>query len=65
MSIEQLLEEAREQLRLAIEEEEHTEDALDSMERRYWEGYRDALEVIAGCLDRGERVVRFSEKSYI
>ncbi len=65
MSIEQLLEEAREQLRLAIEEEERTQDALDSMERRYREGYIDALEGIARCLDEGKRIVRFSEKSYI
>ena len=35
---------AKEQLRLAQEEEERTEEAMDSMERRYWEGYIEALE---------------------
>lgn len=38
------LAEGREQLRLAQEEEERTEEAMDSMERRYWEGYTEALE---------------------
>jgi outer membrane protein TolC len=42
--LEKALAEAREQLRLAQEEEEHTEEAMDSMERRYWEGYTEALE---------------------
>lgn len=37
------LTEACEQLRLAQEEEERTEEAMDSMERRYWEGYTEAL----------------------
>lgn len=37
------LTEACEQLRLAQEEEERTEEAMDSMERRYWEGYIEAL----------------------
>ena len=38
------LAEGREQLRLSQEEEERTEEAIDSMERRYWEGYTEALE---------------------
>ena len=41
--LEEALTEACEQLRLAQEEEEHTEEAMDSMERRYWEGYTEAL----------------------
>ena len=46
MSSEKLIEaltEACEQLRLAQEEEERTGEAMDSMERRYWEGQIDAL----------------------
>ena len=34
---------AEEQYALAIEEEERTEEAIDSMERKYWEGQVDAL----------------------
>lgn len=41
--LEKALTEACEQLRLAQEEEELTEEAMDSMERRYWEGYTEAL----------------------
>jgi hypothetical protein len=33
-----LMLEAETQLELAIEQEEDTEEAMDSMERRYWEG---------------------------
>jgi len=33
-----LMLEAEEQLGLAIEAEEESEEAMDSMERRYWEG---------------------------
>ena len=33
-----LMLEAETQLELAIEQEEETEEAMDSMERRYWEG---------------------------
>ena len=42
--LEKALTEACEQLRLAQEEEERTEEAMDSMERRYWEGYTEALQ---------------------
>lgn len=41
--LEKALTEACEQLRLAQEEEERTGEAMDSMERRYWEGYTEAL----------------------
>lgn len=37
-----LLLEAEEQLVLAQEEENRTEEAMDSMERKYWEGMCDA-----------------------
>lgn len=33
-----LMLEAEQQLELAIEAEEESEEAMDSMERRYWEG---------------------------
>jgi hypothetical protein len=36
--------EAETQLNLAIEQEEETEEAMDSMERRYWEGMSEAYE---------------------
>jgi hypothetical protein len=38
-----LLLEAENQLILAQEQEEKTEEAMDSMERTYWEGQMDAL----------------------
>lgn len=38
-----LMYEAEEQLILAQEEEDRTEEAIDSMERKYWEGQCDAL----------------------
>lgn len=38
-----LMYEAEEQLALAQEEEDRTEEAIDSMERTYWEGQLDAL----------------------
>lgn len=38
-----LMLEAEKELELALEEEERTEEAMDSMERRYWEGQLDAL----------------------
>ena len=38
-----LMLEAEEQLTLAQEEEERTEEAMDSMQRTYWEGQLDAL----------------------
>jgi hypothetical protein len=38
--------EAEEQLRLAQEQEDETEEAIDSMERKYWEGQCDALAYI-------------------
>jgi hypothetical protein len=36
-----LMVEAEEQLRLAQEAEDESEEAMDSMERRYWEGVLD------------------------
>ena len=38
-----LMYEAEQQLILAQEEEDRTEEAMDSMERKYWEGQLDAL----------------------
>lgn len=38
-----LMLEAETQLTLAQEEEDRTEEAMDSMERKYWEGQLDAL----------------------
>lgn len=49
--IKKALTEAEEQLRLAQEEEELTEEAMDSMERKYWEGQTEAL---AWVLDKLE-----------
>jgi hypothetical protein len=37
-----LMLEAEQQLELAIEAEEESEEAMDSMERRYWEGVCEA-----------------------
>ena len=42
--LEKALADACEQLRLAQEEEKRTEEAMDSMNRTYWEGYTEALE---------------------
>jgi hypothetical protein len=50
--IKKALAEAEEQLRLAQEEEERTEEAMDSMERKYWEGQTEAL---AWVLDKLEQ----------
>jgi len=50
--IRKALTEAKEELRLAQEEEEHTEEAMDSMERKYWEGQTEAL---AWVLDKLEQ----------
>ena len=41
--LKRLLVEAEEQLILAQEEEDRTEEAMDSMERQYWEGQCDAI----------------------
>ena len=38
-----LMKEAEEQLELAQEAEDKTGEAMDSMDRRYWEGQLDAL----------------------
>lgn len=38
-----LMYEAEQQLILAQEEEDRTEEAMDSMERKYWEGQLDAF----------------------
>ena len=37
---------AEEQLTLAQEEEDRTEEAMDSMERKYWEGMLDAYSAV-------------------
>jgi hypothetical protein len=39
---------AEEQLTLAQEQEARTEEAMDSMERTYWEGYSEALAEVYG-----------------
>lgn len=41
-----LMVEAEQELEAAIEEEERTEEAMDSMERKYWEGQLDALSIV-------------------
>ncbi len=41
-----LMVEAEAELEAAIEEEERTEEAMDSMERKYWEGYLDAMSIV-------------------
>ena len=51
--IQEALADAQEQLRLAQEEEERTEEAMDSMERRYWEGQTEALTYVAQLLKEG------------
>ena len=38
-----LMLEAERELELAQEQEDETEEAIDSMERKYWEGQLDAL----------------------
>jgi hypothetical protein len=43
-----LMLEAEHQLVLAQEEEDRTEEAMDSMERKYWEGQCDALAHVYG-----------------
>jgi hypothetical protein len=43
-----LMLEAERELQLAQEEEDHTEEAMDSMERRYWEGQMDSLQYLYG-----------------
>jgi hypothetical protein len=40
--LKRLMYEAEQQLILAQEEEDRTEEAMDSMERKYWEGMCDA-----------------------
>jgi hypothetical protein len=49
--IKKALTEAEEQLRLAQEEEELTEEAMDSMERKYWEGQTEALAWVLNKLE--------------
>jgi hypothetical protein len=41
-----MLVEAEEELILAQEEEERSGEAMDSMERRYWEGQCDAIQAL-------------------
>jgi len=43
-----LMYEAEEQLIIAQEEEDRTEEAMDSMERKYWEGQLDGLTHVYG-----------------
>jgi hypothetical protein len=43
-----LMYEAEAELRMAQEQEDETEEAMDSMERKYWEGYTDALGALYG-----------------
>ena len=43
-----LLLEAEEQLELAQQAEDESEEAMDSMERRYWEGQVEALAYLYG-----------------
>ena len=38
-----LMYEAEKEYNAAVEQEEYTEEAMDSMERKYWEGQLDAL----------------------
>ena len=38
-----LMYDAEREYKAAVEEEELTEEAMDSMERKYWEGQMDAL----------------------
>ena len=38
-----LMLEAEKEYNAAVEQEEYTEEAMDSMERKYWEGQMDAL----------------------
>lgn len=45
--VSECLTEGEEQLDLAREQEELTEEAMDSMERRYWEGYTEALGIFS------------------
>jgi hypothetical protein len=41
-----LMVQAEEQLVLAQETEDYSGDAMDSMERKYWEGQLDALSIV-------------------
>jgi hypothetical protein len=50
-----LLAKAQEQLRLAQEKEEQTGEAINSMERNYWEGYIDALNDLADKVGWGNQ----------
>ena len=45
-----LMLEAEDELRMAqeVEEENDNSDAMESMERKYWEGYTDALGALYG-----------------
>jgi outer membrane protein TolC len=53
--IEKALLEAQEQLKLAQEEEERTEEAMDSMERKYWEGQIEALVWVLNKLEEASK----------
>ena len=51
-AIREELKRAEEHLSFAIAEEEKTGEAMDSMERRYWEGYLEALGLAVSLLIR-------------
>jgi len=53
--IKKALTEAEEQLRLALEEEERTEEAIASMERKYWEGQSEALAWVLNKLEEASK----------
>jgi hypothetical protein len=53
--IKKALTEAEEQLHLAQEEEERTEEAMDSMERKYWEGQTEALAWVLNKLEEASK----------
>jgi hypothetical protein len=53
VTLEKWSQEAEEQLTLAQEAEEETEEAMDSMDRTYWEGKTEAYASIVSLL-KGE-----------
>ena len=60
-----LMLEAEQELTLAQEREDETEEAMDSMERKYWEGQLDALAHLYSLtydISFAEGVIRENEK---
>jgi hypothetical protein len=47
--------EAETQLILAQEQEDETEEAMDSMERKYWEGQTEALAWVLNKLEEASK----------